>query len=245
MRGATRLTEFKVVKRRISIHAPHAGCDLIDPIKWSIICDFNPRTPCGVRRAQNCNSLYSHNFNPRTPCGVRRTHCRTVRTVMPFQSTHPMRGATFVYNALGTIDYISIHAPHAGCDCFYISCRYHIAISIHAPHAGCDNIRGVFFRTPEAFQSTHPMRGATLYLVSNRGSHRRHRADSLKNKLISSKQTNKRSKTATFPRGSPAISSSPEVRGAPLSAQNSSTPSLSYFCSTPNCSIRFLQLFPR
>ena len=33
-------------------------------------------------------------FNPRTPCGVRPLCCRTYCTTHPFQSTHPLRGAT-------------------------------------------------------------------------------------------------------------------------------------------------------
>ena len=119
-----------------------------------------------------------------------------------------MRGAT---NADGTVNsayWISIHAPHAGCD--HVRVVRVVArelISIHAPHAGCDDYakrrsrqRSHFNprtpcgvrprlsmllrsfrqnfnpRTPcgvrlfsrgqypahERFQSTHPMRGATL-----------------------------------------------------------------------------------
>ena len=79
----------------ISIHAPLAGCDGRDVICATIFLDFNPRTPCGVRRIDNslfvrgrvisihaplagCDSpfrlprcRYAH-FNPRTPCGVRQ-----------------------------------------------------------------------------------------------------------------------------------------------------------------------------
>ena len=40
-----------------------------DPIKW--VEDFNPRTPCGVRRNPKGNSTAGIYFNPRTPCGVR------------------------------------------------------------------------------------------------------------------------------------------------------------------------------
>ena len=36
----------------ISIHAPHAGCDGSVDILASGTYDFNPRTPCGVRRAR-------------------------------------------------------------------------------------------------------------------------------------------------------------------------------------------------
>ena len=57
----------------ISIHAPLAGCDV-----RSIRCledgesNFNPRTPCGVRRRCPLTGWVGGDFNPRTPCGVRR-----------------------------------------------------------------------------------------------------------------------------------------------------------------------------
>ena len=37
-------------RQPISIHAPHAGCDQIQRHTVSGGVDFNPRTPCGVRR---------------------------------------------------------------------------------------------------------------------------------------------------------------------------------------------------
>ena len=39
-------------------------------------------------------SSVSCDFNPRTPCGVRLDISHTYATTAPFQSTHPMRGAT-------------------------------------------------------------------------------------------------------------------------------------------------------
>ena len=55
----------------ISIHAPLAGCDENEQLKKSLGENFNPRTPCGVRRPQTARTPMSVNFNPRTPCGVR------------------------------------------------------------------------------------------------------------------------------------------------------------------------------
>ena len=123
---------------------------------------FNPRTPCGVRHvALNVTALDAtfqsthpmrgatrmdgsrfsrcEDFNPRTPCGVRRQNGRTKPAKGLFQSTHPMRGATRVIRRGDALILISIHAPHAGCDC--------------APAAPLMPVK--------AFQSTHPMRGAT------------------------------------------------------------------------------------
>ena len=59
--------------------------------------------------------------------------------------------------------YISIHAPHAGCDNLSGIVEISFFISIHAPHAGCDRINGSAQSSPSGFQSTHPMRGATKW----------------------------------------------------------------------------------
>ena len=79
---------------RISIHAPRAGCDLTVVFAIMALNDFNPRTPCGVRRRLQAVTRLCMNFNPRTPCGVRRGGAAN--------ATH--------------IGIISIHAPRAGCD---------------------------------------------------------------------------------------------------------------------------------
>ena len=185
MRGATELNTAFVELCRISIHAPHAGCDFpscsrryslssfqsTHPMRgatetlmtrqpvWGY---FNPRTPCGVRLA--AGGMFDDvpsDFNPRTPCGVRQN---------VFYGGIIQRG-------------ISIHAPHAGCDLIQSPSEDLRRISIHAPHAGCDGAgisapqRSKNFnpRTPcgvrrpvrrasslgLGFQSTHPMRGAT------------------------------------------------------------------------------------
>ena len=56
----------------ISIHAPHAGSDILYHLVLPHIADFNPRSPCGERPA-----------------------AKDAPTIAPkFQSTLPMRGAT-------------------------------------------------------------------------------------------------------------------------------------------------------
>ena len=59
-----------------------------------ITLDFNPRSPCGERRATNSSWYVLLYFNPRSPCGER--HQRMIRMLDPtvFQSTLPVRGAT-------------------------------------------------------------------------------------------------------------------------------------------------------
>ena len=59
-------------------------------------------------------------------------------------------------------NYISIHATHTGGDgCVFPRCtNYHI--SIHATHTGGDRITGTLREFPPLFQSTPPIRVATL-----------------------------------------------------------------------------------
>ena len=86
---------------------------------------------------------------------------------VPFQSTRPMRGATPCPCSSWTLSCISIHAPHAGRDRVVLARQIpRVVISIHAPHAGRDDLDalGNFYNGP--FQSTRPMRGATLILPS-------------------------------------------------------------------------------
>ena len=57
---------------------------------------------------------------------------------MPFQSTHPLRGATRIDEYHTAQIVISIHAPLAGCDPTCTEIGWEAYISIHAPLAGCD-----------------------------------------------------------------------------------------------------------
>ena len=81
-----------------------------------------------------------------------------------FQSTHPVRGATNLgmHNVQKT-KMISIHAPRAGCDVWGVYAGYAAHISIHAPRAGCDLTPFTSLIPCSLFQSTHPVRGATLH----------------------------------------------------------------------------------
>ena len=86
-------------------------------------------------------------FNPRTPCGVRLVQ------ISP----------TYVRTA------ISIHAPLAGCDPRLRRVYDKMGmISIHAPLAGCDLVNKYFRVFVVAFQSTHPLRGATHIFFASR-----------------------------------------------------------------------------
>ena len=152
--------------RRISIHAPHTGRDVLIFVLTGLDIDFNPRAPYGARqRLRKCTGSWQK-----------------------FQSTRPIRGATRCYDPVRQRRHISIHAPHTGRDAaFNVSQGQRRPISIHAPHTGRD-IRpsmAIFMplyfnpRAPygarhlcriqvnlrPAFQSTRPIRGATRHGV--------------------------------------------------------------------------------
>ena len=85
-------------------------------------------------------------FNPRTPCGVRRGQDLHLRCERLFQSTHPLRGATVLAVAFFLFRPISIHAPLAGCDFDPERSIHRENISIHAPLAGCDSWEDIMER---------------------------------------------------------------------------------------------------
>ena len=94
MRGATRVSRGSRFAECISIHAPLAGCDILARRSFStfVISIHAPLAGCDVwPSARFCNAP---NFNPRTPCGVRRVTAVLIIRFGQFQSTHPLRGAT-------------------------------------------------------------------------------------------------------------------------------------------------------
>ena len=150
------------ITQEISIHAPLAGCDRR---RTGIPCTafhFNPRTPCGVRHHGRRIAAGENNFNPRTPCGVRPKRPRGRHRKQRFQSTHPLRGATPIGVTAVLRLVISIHAPLAGCDdrprqvvgvCGYFNPRTPCGVRPAQLNAET---------SARQFQSTHPLRGATV-----------------------------------------------------------------------------------
>ena len=150
---------------KISIHVPRAGCDSPRTCTGRVPLNFNPRTPCGVRRDlcgagggvmtisihvpragcdEEVDSYYKDkwDFNPRTPCGVRPTKAETSRPCSRFQSTYPVRGATI--------------------------CKFGITYIL--PFQSTYPVRGATGRPSNTarisrFQSTYPVRGATANLT--------------------------------------------------------------------------------
>ena len=168
LRGATRILAGR--ERRaccISIHAPLAGCDC--------------RLHAPARRDRN--------FNPRTPCGVRRARAPDRGRGGRISIHAPLAGCDFSHKKSPFTAHISIHAPLAGCDApKEIIKRYTKYFNPRTPCgvrpstargstawtmyfnprtlAGCDISRAGNWCTISTFQSTHPLRGATIYPFS-------------------------------------------------------------------------------
>ncbi len=164
LRDAIFFITFSVVNISISIHAPLAGYDsgAVDGGRQDQ--NFNPRTPCRMRQRQGAIKKILPYFNPRTPSGV-QPHVLQFYRVLHFNPRTP-----YGMRLRGTLPpeeliIISIHAPLTGCD-NRAGCRYGYVCS---PFQSTHPLRGatVVISTKNkshwSFQSTHPLRGATVY----------------------------------------------------------------------------------
>ena len=188
LRGATKGEIFVVIHFHIiSIHAPLAGCDRRTSARGPAHRPyFNPRTPCGVRRANGTVNRSRAYFNPRTPCGVRHLHLQYMSWLEYFNPRTPcgVRLSIFSINKSLTnfnprtpcgvrlIDvekqvfeaiFQSTH-PLRGATLKVLRGAVTKVISIHAPLAGCDERKIITHKEDMKFQSTHPLRGATAWL---------------------------------------------------------------------------------
>ena len=89
------------------------------------------------------NSKRRLHFNPRAPCGARQSGTPIAHATTPFQSTHPLRGAT-------------ARRPK-------MTMRPQKFQSTHPLRGATLNVNS-FFKN-NSFQSTHPLRGATRIAV--------------------------------------------------------------------------------
>ena len=144
IRGATRAGRKTETGARISIHAPHTGRD--SPLARLV--------------------LDQKGFQSTRPIRGATVVLLSGLAFFAFQSTRPIRGATYRFRAdcLGLC--ISIHAPHTGRDWGPEVVRaLNWEISIHAPHTGRDVSRSAGKGSKSGFQSTRPIRGATITRV--------------------------------------------------------------------------------
>ena len=150
---------------------PARGATAFNRCYYDAARHFNPRAPRGARRILAHILLDILYFNPRAPCGA-RPYIRLQSVLgVKFQSTRPMRGATFI-EVLRRRGYMVHFNPRAPCGarlCIFIFVSPVVFISIHAPHAGRDGLDSAISRYElKEFQSTRPMRGATLSLMLRR-----------------------------------------------------------------------------
>ena len=94
LRSATADAQREIERKRVSIHALLAECDVLVPQAKVSFPGFNPRTPCGVRPEYSPPSIQSDKF----------------------QSTHSLRSATFLVHRYYLTPAVSIHALLAECD---------------------------------------------------------------------------------------------------------------------------------
>ena len=95
MRGATTDERQGQRHQQISIHAPHAGRDLLPAMFLVLVLHFNPRAPCGARLAGWCNGSTPHSISIHAPhAGRDNIFLVFLSYLCRFQSTRPMRGAT-------------------------------------------------------------------------------------------------------------------------------------------------------
>ena len=116
MRGATVLPCTGGPVQDISIHAPRAGRD----------------DACGRRPGRGDISIHAPRAGRDYDGGT------YANEVALFQSTRPVRGATFTSEITICRPSISIHAPRAGRDVVAHGLEQGGGISIHAPRAGRD-----------------------------------------------------------------------------------------------------------
>ena len=136
MRGATKGKGSRAAWVQISIHAPHAGCDMAKNKAANKPAQFQSTHPRGVRLAYCVTKEKEINFNPRTRegCDERTTRSRlsppdfnprtregcdmpmTLRAsrCCTFQSTHPRGVRHKVTREPFLALMISIHAPARG-----------------------------------------------------------------------------------------------------------------------------------
>ena len=128
----------------------------------TIAAYFNPRSPCGERRSGAAAAVHLRYFNPRSPCGERRA-ARRKKTRKPYFNPRSPCGERLARNhGQRALRGISIHAPRAGSDVCQIYDPIEHIISIHAPRAGSDSRAETIATSRAEFQSTLPVRGATL-----------------------------------------------------------------------------------
>ena len=122
----------------VSIHAPRAGRDHdFSPFQKCFTC-FNPRAPCGARHIYHDVSFSILAFQSTRPVRGATDLGTSLEINLAFQSTRPVRGAT-KYNITHTaLNVFQSTRPVRGATHRTRQSTYRLTVSIHAPRAGRD-----------------------------------------------------------------------------------------------------------
>ena len=135
------------------------------------LCYFNPRAPYGARPARRRDVPLAGEISIHAPhTGRDRPETHAPTPMKQFQSTRPIRGATIFSGSLAHFKDISIHAPHTGRDPAPgwrppLRSYFNPRAPYGARHVVAWRNTGEF----AAFQSTRPIRGATMAYFPNTG----------------------------------------------------------------------------
>ena len=155
-------------------------------LRGSALTNFNPRAPYGARHGNTFYFAYidrfqstrpirgatrrdrrrhhqAGDFNPRAPYGARLKLAPGVKLNLGFQSTRPIRGATVRRISCGSLRrHFNPRAPYGARLTPPYRNLSNRRISIHAPHTGRDGVWVGLVSRVISFQSTRPIRGATI-----------------------------------------------------------------------------------
>ena len=157
------------IYRKISIHAPRRGSDVISQAPSEVAWYFNPRSPQGERHTSRETKIIFQNFNPRSPQGERLCKSATYTFTTRFQSTLPAGGATSRnYDILRLLINFNPRSPQG---------ERHTAkrFTLHTLYFNPRSPQGerpppfCLYHTAKGFQSTLPAGGATSTFGASAG----------------------------------------------------------------------------
>ena len=124
----------------ISTHAPRAGSDRVGDMVTGRVSQFQPTLPVrGATWRASMAFLMDSDFNPRSPCGERRALMWRMKTIMRISTHAPRAGSDL--QALQTVWRHKNFNPRSPCGERLYGFPHHAhrsVISTHAPRAGSD-----------------------------------------------------------------------------------------------------------
>ena len=141
----------------ISIHAPLAGRDFLFIRRTSAPSYFNPRAPCGARRRCFQGPGLDFSISIHAPLAGRDGfHTQQLAFLAKFQSTRPLRGATWIILLVPFLSIFQSTRPLRGATAVSDGLDRRHDISIHAPLAGRDVWRLGLPGIPQHFNPRAP-----------------------------------------------------------------------------------------